>query len=325
MNRAKGLRLIAYIIVFLLLLLLIGPFLIPIPALTGTVAPQELAGPDSRFIEVNGLTVHYEQYGQGKPAIILLHGFGASTFSWREVIGPLSRLGTVISYDRPAFGLTERPLPGEWQSSGAQNPYDLQAQDELLFGLMDALGIDRAILVGNSAGGTVAINAALAHPERVQALVLVDAAVYETGGTPAWLRPFLQTPQMDRLGVLLARRFSNTGIQILNRAWHDPSRITQVIMEGYRKPLRVDHWDVGLWQITKTARSHSLASRLGELKLPVLVVTGDDDQIVPTSNSLRLARDIPGAQLVVFERCGHLPQEECPEAFLRAVEPFIQQ
>lgn len=315
----------AYFLGFLLLALLVGPFLVPVPLLKDTLPPEELAGPDSRFIEVNGLTVHYEEFGQGQPAIILLHGFGASTFSWREVTGPLSRLGRVIVYDRPAFGLTERPLPQEWQDPALQNPYSLQAQPDLLFGLLDALGIEQAILVGNSAGGTVAINAALARPERVQALVLVDAAVYQTGGSPAWLRWLLQTPQADRLGVLLARRFSSSGIDFLYRAWHDPSRVTPEIMDGYRKPLQAVHWDVALWQMTKASRSRDLSERLGELNMPVLVLTGDDDQIVPTENSLQLAKAIPAAQIVVFENCGHLPQEECPRAFLQAVEPFISQ
>ncbi len=157
----------------LLLLLLVGPFLVPVPPLKGTVPPEQLADPDSRFIEVNGLTVHYKMAGEGEPAFFLLHGFGASTFSWREVMGPLAEMGTVVTFDRPAFGLTERPTPGEWEG---QSPYAPEAQADLTVGLMDALGVERAVLVGNSAGGTVALLTALTYPERVVGLVLVDAA-----------------------------------------------------------------------------------------------------------------------------------------------------
>ena len=91
--------------------------------------------------------------GQGEPVLILLHGFGASEFSWREVMEPLSTYGRVIAYDRPAFGLTERPMEGNWTGT---NPYSVQGNVELLDGLMDELGVDKAILVGNSAGGGVA-------------------------------------------------------------------------------------------------------------------------------------------------------------------------
>ena len=135
-----------------ILLLLVVPYLIPEPPLENTVPPEELADLDSRFIEVNGLRVHYKNYGQGEPVFILLHGFGASLFSWREITDPLSQYGTVIAYDRPAFGLTERPLA--WDG---ENPYNPQAQVELVIGLMDQLNIEKAILVGNSAGGTISI------------------------------------------------------------------------------------------------------------------------------------------------------------------------
>ncbi len=317
----RAFRIIAISLLGLLAVLLIGPFLMPVPPLENTLPVEELAWPDSRFVDVNGLTVHYQQAGQGEPAIILLHGFGASTYSWREVMEPLSSLGTVVAFDRPAFGLTERPLPAEWTG---ESPYSPAAQVDLLFGLMDALAIDRAILVGNSAGGTVAMNAALVNPQRVQALVLVDAAVYNGGGSPAFLRPLFQTPQMDRLGVLLARSISTRGMDILYAAWHDQSKITPEIIENYRKPLMADNWDVALWELTRSSRASGLEARLDEFNLPVLVVTGDDDRIVPTADSIRLAGEIKDAGLVVFEQCGHVPQEECPESFLQAVEPFIR-
>ena len=317
----KFFRGLLIVLAVLLVLLLVGPFLVPVPPLEGAQPVESLADPDSRFVEIDGITVHYKQMGQGEPALILLHGFGASTFSWREVMQPLSETYTVVAFDRLAFGLTERPLPGAWQG---RSPYSPEAQVDLLFGLMDTLGIEKAVLVGNSAGGTVSLNAALANPERVQGLVLVDAAVYGTGGSPAWVRPLLNTPQMDRLGPLFVRSISTRGMELLNTAWHDPEAITPEITAGYRKPLQAENWDVGLWQLTKSSRASELAGRLGELQMPVLVVTGDDDRIVPTDESIRLGSEIPGAALVVFENCGHVPQEECPGAFLEAVEPFLR-
>lgn len=312
-------KLLFGILVFLLLALLLGPFLVPVPALTDTVSERELADPDSLFIPVGELTVHYKEMGMGEPVFILLHGFGASVFSWREVMQPFSELGHVIAYDRPAFGLTSRPMPGEWRG---ENPYSPEAQAAIVIGLMDALGIEQACLVGNSAGGTVSVYTALTYPQRVSGLILVDAAIYN-GGSPAWARPLLGTPQMRHLGPLLARQIAASGDDFIRTAFHDPSLVTPQVLEGYRKPLRARNWDRALWELTAASRPLGLAERLGELSLPVLVITGDDDRIVPTEESIRLGGDIPGASLVVIPNAGHLPHEEKPEAFMQAVRAFL--
>jgi pimeloyl-ACP methyl ester carboxylesterase len=312
------LRTVGNVLSVLILLVLVIPLLIPIPPLENTVSAESLADPDSRFLEVNGLKVHYKTFGDGQPVFILLHGFGASLFSWREVTGPLSKLGTVIAYDRPAFGLTERPL--EWQG---QSPYSPQAQAELVVALMDALKIDKAILVGNSAGGTVSMLAALAHPERVQALILVDAAVYAGGGAPAWSRPLLKTPQMNHLGPLISRQIQTRGKEFIELAFHDPTKITPDIFIGYQKPLQVKDWDKALWLLTVASAESGLEKRLADFTMPILVITGDDDRIVPTEQSLRLAKEIPNAILSVIPQTGHLPQEESPKDFMQAVTEFL--
>lgn len=303
----------------LLLGVLVVPLLIPIPALADTVPPESLADDDSLFIDVNGLNVHYKIIGSGEPTFILLHGFGASLFSWHAVMPELAKYGTVVAYDRPAFGLTERPL--EWAEG--ENPYSPQAQIEIVIGLMDALGIERAILIGNSAGGKVAFETALKYPARIQALVAVDAAVYAGGGAPPFIRPLLNTPQMNHLGALIARQIQKNGDDFIRSAWHDPSKITQETWDGYRKPLRTENWDKALWAMTTASAASDLAERLDELTLPVLVMTGDDDRIVPTEQSLRLAEELPNATLNVVAACGHLPHEEAPAAFMEALLEFL--
>ncbi len=313
-------KFLAILLLSILVLLLAGPFLIPVAPLQGTKPVAELADPDSQFIDVNGISIHYKEHGAGEPTFLLLHGFGASWFTWREVMAPLAVHGRIIAYDRPAFGLTERQLPGEW--SGI-NPYSPEAQVQLAVGLLDALGVEQAVFFGSSAGGTVAVNTALTFPDRVRALVLVDAAVYRSGGAPAWIRPILSTPQMRRLGPLIARQFQTRGDEIIRMAWHDPSRVTPEILQGYRKPLQADHWDRALWELILATGELDLPDQLDELSLPVLVVTGDDDRIVPTELSIRLGQDIRGASLVVIENSGHLPHEETPQAFLDAVNKFI--
>ena len=315
MKRLGGIVLITLAV--LLVVVLVGPFLVPVPPLEGTVPPEQLADADSQFVEVNGIQVHYKTAGEGEPVLVLLHGFAASLFSWREVMAPLAEEGTAIAFDRPAFGLTERPMPGEWQGA---NPYSTAAQVELTVGLMDKLGVERAILVGNSAGGTVSVLTALTYPERVEALVLVDPAIYAGGQRfPGWLRPLLQTPQARRVGPLLVRSIQEWGLDFGRSAWHDPSKITDEIWAGYTQPLQAENWDRALWELTVASEALHLDERLGELQLPVLVITGDDDRIVPTEQSIRLAGELPNAELVVVPNCGHVPHEECPAEFLQAV------
>lgn len=302
----------------LLVFILVGPFLVPVPELEGTVSPQELADPDSQFIEVNGLDVHVKRAGQGEPTFVLLHGFGSSLYSWQAVMEQFGQLGSVIAFDRPAFGLTERPLTWE-----GQNPYSPEAQVDLLIGLLDHYGVEQAILVGNSAGGTIAMQAALAHPERVSGLILVDPAVYNGGGAPAWTRPLLATPQMRHLGPLVARQILERGPQLIELAWHDPSLITAEILDLYKKPLQAQGWDKALWELTAASRASGLAEKLDQFTLPTLVITGDDDRIVPTADSTRLADELPNAQLVVIPNAGHVPHEERPQEFMKSVSEFV--
>lgn len=312
-------RIAGIIFMIILAIPLIGPFLIPVAPLENTVSAESLADADSQYIEVNGLNIHYKKYGSGEPVFILLHGFGASLFSWREVTEPLAEIGTVIAYDRPAFGLTERPM--EWEG---ESPYSQEVQIQLVIGLMDALGVEKAILVGNSAGGTISMLAALQYPERVESLILVDPAVYAGGGAPSWSRPLLKTPQMNRVGLLIARQIQTRGPELVELAWHDPSKITPDIMEGYQKPLQVENWDKALWYLTVSSRESGLAERLEELTLPILVITGDDDRIVPTEQSVRLAGELPNASLVVIPQSGHVPHEETPAEFMQAVIQFLE-
>jgi len=316
----KALKVLAYVLWGLLVVLLVGPFFLPVSGAPGTAAPQDLAEENGSFVEVGDLTVYTEQMGDGEPNIILLHGYGASVYSWRGVMPALAEYGAVIAYDRPAFGFTERPLPDEWAEG--DNPYRGSHQPDLLVGLMDEMGIEEAVLVGHSAGGRAAVLTALTYPERVSALVLVDPAVYGEM-SPGWLQVMSAIPQVDRLGPYLVRSIQDRGVEIIYRAWHDKSLVTDEVVAAYKEPLNLASWDRALWEYSKVAGDTAVGHRLGELNMPVLVVTGDDDRVVPTEESVQAAEDIPGAQLAVFPECGHVPNEECPQAFLEAVEPFL--
>jgi pimeloyl-ACP methyl ester carboxylesterase len=284
---------------------------------------QQRADADSRFIDCNGFRVHYKLYGSGKPPfIVLLHGSFLSIRSWRDVTGPLSQEATVLVFDRPAFGLTSRPVP----SRKNEARYSPEAQSDLVVALMDMLGIDRAVLVGNSTGGTLALLTALRHPKRVSGLVLVGAMIYSgyaNSEVPAIMKPFmkLMTPIFSRLMKLLITKLYDRNIRGF---WHDKSRLSDATLAAFRSDLMVGDWSRGFWELfLETHRLH-FDRRTGSVSVPSLVVTGEHDLTVKTEESFRLAKELPGAELLVIPDCAHLPQEEQPQAFARGVQAFVR-
>lgn len=247
---------------------------------------------------------------------MLLHGFGASLFSWRAVLANPTGLGRVFAFDRPAFGLTERRL--DWDFSP-------EAQAALTVALLDRWGIQAAVLVGNSAGGTLALQIARRYPERVTGLVLVAAAVYRGGGAPPFIKPLLRTTWARRLGLMALRRMRERAIRALLRSYHDPTKVTRATLDGYLKPLQAPLWDEALWNFTLASRASNLAPHLKEIKQPALVISGENDRIVPAAESRRLAAELPNGRYVGINDCGHLPQEERPGEFLAAVRTFLKE
>ncbi|HEX7004154.1 MAG TPA: alpha/beta hydrolase [Trueperaceae bacterium] len=311
------------ILLSLLVLALVGPFLIPVPPLEGTSAATSLAGADSNFAAVDGVTLHYLDVGSGPTAFLLLHGYPSNAAGWRSVLPELSLYGRVVAYDRVGFGLSGRPLPGSWERG--ENPYLPGAQVEQAVALLDELGIDSAVWIASSTGGLVAIRAALEHPDRVSALVLESAPVYSGRSPPAWLRPILYSPQMSRIGPLLMRQLGGQpGMGLYSSQWADPERIVDEDVEDFRVTFRVDDWDEGLWQITRASRPFDVEGELESLGQPVLVIAGAGDQIVPPEESERLAGELSQGTLALMEECGHIVHRECPAQFMQVLEGWLQ-
>lgn len=304
-------------------LFLVVPLLWPVPPLQSTVPPVSLADADSQFIDADDLRTHFKTAGSERApvSIILIHGFGASVFSWRDQLPLLGERGFTVAYDRPPFGLTQRPLPGQW--TGA-SPYGPGRNVDQLFALMDGLGMDRAVLVAHSAGAVVAVNAAVSRPDRVQALVLEAPALIEARSTPALGSVLLRSPQMRRIGPLLVRRIAGGGAdEFIRPAYHDPAVVTEDVLAGYRKPLKADNWDKGLYELIAAPRGSSPLESLSSLDVPTLVIAGMEDTFVPWENSRTVAASIPGAEFKTFPQTGHLPHEEYPERFANEIYRFL--
>lgn len=264
--------------------------------------------------------MHYRKYGGGGPLVLLLHGFGSSTYSWEKVAPQIAAMGTVVSYDRPGFGLTERLLEPDWPGF---DPYDPQEQAGFVIALMQALGYEQAILVGNSAGGAVALDTALRYPDAVQALVLVSPAMDSPGQRSPFVQWLLSTPQARRVGPRLMRLLVPRLQQAVPLAWHDRSLVTPDVIAAYRAPLLVTNWDAGLWYVTAASHTLELWSRVAGIAVPTLILHGDDDRLIPPEASRRLAELNTRMTLVPLADLGHVPQEEAPDRFLDIVLPWL--
>lgn len=324
---------------------------------SGTKTYREAAGVGATFLEVNGQDIHVEftPYAgsaaeQSMPAdgvgtgdvsadgvgadgvsadgvsadreklFVLLHGFGASTFSWREVITPLSMLGDVVAYDRPAFGFSERPDP-----RSGENQYGFQANIDILNAILDEYATDReVVLVGHSAGGQLAAAFAEEFPKRVQRLILVDPAIYTTGGVPAGLRWILDTPQIDRLGPFLVQGIASSGLELLYRSYYNPTLVTDEILAGYQAPLEITGWEEALWEFTKAPRPEDVVERLSTIAQPTLLISGEDDTVVPVADTEKLATVIPNSTFMIITQSAHLPHEEQPQVFVYTVTQWLK-
>jgi hypothetical protein len=304
---------------------LVVPMVIPFES-SGTLTNVQAAGEGAEFAVVDGLQVHiateeYSGVSKGKvPLFILLHGFGASTHSWRFVMKNLSSQGDVLAYDRPGFGYTERPTA--W--SGA-NPYGFAGNFELISALIAKYGKGREIiLVGHSAGGQLAAEYARVNPTKVQRLILVDPAVYTTGTGTSWISALRVIPQIDRLGPFLVRGVASSGKDLLERSSYDKTQLTAEVAEGYFKPLQIKGWERAFWEFSTAPRDNKLVENLTDISQPTLLITGKYDVVVPTRDTVKLSKVINNNKLIVVDKSGHLPQEEQPKVFSDAVIKWVK-
>jgi pimeloyl-ACP methyl ester carboxylesterase len=262
----------------------------------------------SREVMVDGIRIHYTEAGSG-PALVLLHGLSATHANWEYTLAAFAHRWRVIAPDLPGHGRSEKP----------DAPYTVDFHAGMVRSLGRELGVDEAVVIGNSLGGQVAAEIALSYASWARALVLVAPA----GG-------FGTTVQAFRWAIAAAARPRLLRVALpwaLDRSVYDPS---QPACAERRRILaeRLAHDDYPRFA---RAVTRSLLGSIGaghqplhRLQQPVLLVWGRNDRMIALSGSRRLLREVPHARLAVLDQCGHLPMLEQPERFNAAVTDFLR-
>ncbi len=248
-------------------------------------------GAESRDVDVGGHRLRVAVSGDGEPTFVCLHGLVDSLAIWDRVAGPLAGRGRVVRVDQRGHGGSEAP-------AGPYRREDLAAD---VAALIRALDLERAVLVGHSMGGIVAMATALAHPERVAGLVLIGTASQCNEKTAGWYERIAQAGEREGLAGLVRSIYGPDSRKTLDGDAKGIAAVTRVLKSLHEAPL---------------------TPRLAEIRCPALLVVGDRDPMGPKASSI-LADALPGAQLVTVPDCGHWVHVAKPEVVLEAIDGFL--
>jgi 2-hydroxy-6-oxonona-2,4-dienedioate hydrolase len=262
------------------------------------------------------LNLHYHDTGAGNQTVVMLHGSGPGAGGWSNFnrnVAPLVAAGyRVVLMDCPGWSKSD-PIV----CTGSRSELNARA----LAGLMDAIGLDKAHLVGNSMGGHSAVAFALANPQRVGKLVLMGGG---TGGTNM-LMPS-PTEGIKLIGATYRAPTLENLKRLMNVFVFDASQVTDALIQSRLENMlaRREHLDNFVRSTEANPRQFpDVTHRLGEIQAPALLIWGRDDRFVPLEVGLRLLGGLPNGQLHVFSRCGHWAQWEHADTFNRLVLDFL--
>jgi pimeloyl-ACP methyl ester carboxylesterase len=309
----------AGIIAGILILVIVGAWL----KLRGPDIPYETLeakyrDSTSRFVDVpGGFHVHYEDEGDpDRPLLVLLHGFGDSYTSWEGWVPELKPKYRVISLDFPGHGLTRAPDGYLLSSDGLADFVDAFAA---------ALTLPKFAVAGNSMGGGAAWQLAVRHPDRLDALILVDAAGFPNEKPPGEIPLAFRILQYP-IGRAVLRNIDNRPLieEGLKTDVYDKSVITPAFIDRWAEFQRAPGHRAILMGLNPRAHSQATPELLGTIKVPTLILHGENDPLIEPASAHKFAADIPGARLITYPQVGHLPQIEIPLRSAADVAAFLE-
>lgn len=271
----------------------------------------------SHFVDLpGGFHVHYQDEGDpGRPLLVLLHGFGDSFTSWEGWVRELKRRFHVISLDFPGHGLTRAPEGYVLGSDGLADFVDAFAAK---------LALPKFAAAGNSMGGGAAWQLAVRHPDRVDALILVDAAGFPNEKPPADIPLAFKILQYP-IGRALLRNIDNRPLidEGLKTDVYDKSVINPAFVDRWAELQRAPGHRAILMALNPRAHSQATKELLGTIQVPTLILHGESDVLIEPASARKFAAAIPGAKLVTYPQVGHLPQIEIPLRSAADVAEFL--
>lgn len=271
----------------------------------------------SQYVDLGGgLKVHLRDTGpRNAPAIILVHGSNASLHTWQPWAERLGTSFRVIRFDLPGHGLTGA------NPSGA---YGTRAFVDVLERVRAKLGIERFALAGNSMGGGVAWHYALANPKRVSALILIDSVGQPdpSGESPPLVFRIARMPVIRNLATIVTPR--SLIADGLPQAFANPALADDKAIDLYWELLRYPGNREATIERFATPSDPATPALLRELKMPVLILWGAQDHLIPVSSARWLQANVPGSKLIVYPDAGHVPMEEVANRSAADVRAFLQ-
>ena len=272
----------------------------------------------SRFIDLpGGLHVHYQDDGDpAQPALVLLHGFGDSYTSWEGWVQQLKTRFHLLSLDFPGHGLTRAPEGYSLSGDGLADFVDAFAAQ---------LGLPQFAVAGNSMGGGVAWQLALRHPQRINALILVDAAGFPNEKPPAAV-PLAFKILRYPLGRALLRNIDNRPLinEGLRTDVSDKALITPALVDRWAEFQRAPGHRAILMSVNMSSLMSASREALRGINVPTLILHGENDVLIEPASAGKFAAAIPGAKVLIYPNVGHLPQIEIPQRSSADVAQFLE-
>lgn len=265
--------------------------------------------PKATFAELQGARIRYTDTGTSKPPVVLIHGFASSLNAWDTVVPALEPNHRVIALDLKGFGWSDRP----------EGDYSPEAQAQIVFALMDRLGVERFAIAAHSWGSSIALQMAIDHPERIDRIALYDAWVYADQ-----LPTFFVWSRAPVLGELLfAMFYKERPDEKIESAFYNPEILDQKFVDHVEEMLGRPGTSAAALAAVRGQVYDEIQKKYGQIHQPVLLLWGREDVVTTLDMGEKLVRQLPNAELIVYPRCGHFPMIEAAAASNRDLADFL--